>query len=169
MATINLRDLYPVKTDELGEPIKGKNGEVIENPDCFVEVPDSDVEAFRAGLTKEIANVYFKEQHEENAYQRRVYWHKAHYSLDQDDGIENHVAEKVPDPFEIISEKLTREQLLAAIDSLPEKQAKRVYAYFILEMSMTEIALSEGVNNSQITRSIDKALANLKKILRNLI
>ena len=72
MARINLRDIYPE-----------------ERLDCFVEVPDGDERAFVAGLTKEIADVYFEEQREENAYRRRIYWNKSHYSLDCGDGIEN--------------------------------------------------------------------------------
>jgi len=56
--------------------------------------------------------------------------------------------------------------LYAAINSLPEKQAKRVYAYFFLDMSKAQIASIEGVNKSQISRSIDQALKNIKKFLK---
>jgi RNA polymerase sigma-70 factor (ECF subfamily) len=57
--------------------------------------------------------------------------------------------------------------LYAAINSLPDKQAKRIYAYFFMDMSKTQIARIEGVNKSQVFRSIDKALKNIEKFLRS--
>ena len=47
-------------------------------------------------------------------------------------------------PCEIYERKMTAEQLLAAIASLPDKQGKRIYAHYILGMSKTEIARAEG-------------------------
>ena len=149
MATINLRDLYPE-----------------EKLDCFIEVPDGSEEAFKAGLTKEIADVYFNEQRKENAYRRRVYWHKAHYSLDQGDGIENDAVNKAADPYEVLLKKLMRKQLLDAIDSLPEKQSKRIYAKFILGISQADIARAEGVAESAVNQAIERGLRNLEKMLK---
>jgi len=152
MATINLRDLYPE-----------------EQLDCFIEVPDGGEEAFKASLTKEIADVYFDEQRRENAYKRRVYWNKAHYSLDQGDGIENDVISKTADPFDLLMEKLTNEQLLAAIDGLPEKQGKRIYEKFILGISQADIARAEGVAESAVNQAIERGLRNLEKILKKFL
>ena len=56
--------------------------------------------------------------------------------------------------------------LYVAIDRLPPVQARRVYARFILGRSVTAIARAEGVNNCQITRSIDFGLKNLREILK---
>ncbi len=70
-------------------------------------------------------------------------------------------------PCEIYQRKVTNEQLHAAIASLPDKQAKRVYAHYFLGMSKAAIAKAEGVNKSQITRSINKALKSMEIFLKN--
>ena len=153
MVTINLRDIFPE-----------------EKLDCLIEVPDGDEEAFRMGLTKEIADVYFTDQRKENAYQRRMYWNNSHYSIEQNDGIENDAISETADPvFKEFVDKLARQQILDAIGTLPEIQSRRIYAFYYLGMNMSEIAKKEGVNKSQVTRSIKKALENLKNILKKLI
>jgi len=63
--------------------------------------------------------------------------------------------------------KLSKQELYAAINSLPEKQAKRIYAHFFLGMSKAEIARIEGVNKCQVSRSIEKALKNIEKFSKN--
>ena len=104
----------------------------------------------------------------EAAYQRRTYYHKAHYSLDRGDGIEYDALFLSITPWEVYERKLTLEELHAAITKLPDKQAKRLNAYYFLGMSKAEIARAEGVNKSQVSRSINRALESLKKYLKNL-
>ncbi|MFA9465699.1 MAG: sigma factor-like helix-turn-helix DNA-binding protein [Velocimicrobium sp.] len=72
-------------------------------------------------------------------------------------------------PDEIYERKLTNEQLHTAIETLPDKQAKRIYAHYFLSMSVTAIAKAEGVNKSQITRSINQGLLHLEKYLKNIL
>ena len=70
-------------------------------------------------------------------------------------------------PCEIYERRITAEQLHAAISALPDKQAKRIYAHYFLGMSKAEIARTEHVNRSQITRSINKALRNMEVFLKS--
>ena len=116
MTTINLRVLYP-------DAYKS---------DYYVVVPD------------EVAEVFETFERMEKAYMQRVYYHKAYYTLDCSDEIEHSVVFRVLSPEEIYERKLTREQLHAAISMLPDKQAKRIYARYILGMSNVEIAKAEG-------------------------
>jgi RNA polymerase sigma-70 factor (ECF subfamily) len=51
---------------------------------------------------------------------------------------------------------------------LPDKQAKRIYAYFFLGMSKAAIAKAEGVRESTIWESIERGLRNIEKFLKNL-
>ena len=120
MKTINLRVLYP-------DAYKS---------DYYVEVPD------------EVAEVFETFERMEKAYMQRVYYHKAYYTLDCSDEIEHSVVFRVLSPEEIYERKLTREQLHAAISMLPDKQAKRIYARYILGMSNVEIAKAEGGQQS---------------------
>jgi RNA polymerase sigma-70 factor (ECF subfamily) len=72
-------------------------------------------------------------------------------------------------PDELCEHRATLERLYAALASLPDKQAKRIYAYYFLGLSKAAIARSEGVSRNQISRSINKALQRMKKSLKNSI
>lgn len=138
MTSINLRDYYPFYTH-----------------DCFIDVPDEVVELFKEFDRKEAA------------YRLRTYRHKAYYSLDRNDGIEHEALFVSLSPHELYERKISMQELHAAISSLPDKQAKRVYAHFILGMSQTEIAKAEGVSKMAVSYSIERALKSLEKFLKN--
>ena len=139
MIKINLRDYYPD----------------FYTTTCSIEVPD------------EVAALMDSYEHAEAAYYLRRYRHKAYYSLDRGDGIENDIMFVSLSPCEIYERRITAEQLHAAISALPDKQAKRIYAHYFLGMSKAEIARTEHVNRSQITRSINKALRNMEVFLKS--
>lgn len=140
MTEINLREQYPE----------------IYKTDCFIIVPD------------EVAELMREYDRKEAAYRRRTYYHHAQYSLDRGDGIEYEAVFLSVSPEEIYERKVTMEQLHAAIATLPDKQAKRLNAYYFMGMSKAEIARAEGVSRSQVTRSIELALASLEKFLKKL-
>ena len=137
MKKINLRDYYPYYTQ-----------------DMIVEVPD------------EVAEVFITFERMENAYKQRTYYHRAFYTLDCSDGIEQSVVFRSLTPEEIYERKLTREQLHAAISSLPDKQAKRIYAHYILGISRAEIAKAEGVSKVAVTYSIQRGMRVLSRKIR---
>lgn len=138
MTIINLRDFYPYYT-----------------ADSFIEVPDEVAEAMAAFDRMEAA------------YRLRTYRHKAYYSLDREDGIEHSALFVSLSPCEIYERKITMQELHAAISSLPDKQAKRIYAHFVLGMSKTDIAKAEGVAKSRISESIQRGLRSMEKYLKN--
>ena len=115
MKYINLRELYPD----------------VYKTDTFVEV------------TEEVLAVIRATDRAEAAYTRRMYRHKAQYSLDCNNGIEKVVMVQPP--------------------ALPDKQAKRIYAHFYLGMTPKEIAQAEGVDVSRVRDSIRKGLKKLAK------
>lgn len=138
MAKINLRDFYPFYHNDL-----------------FVEVPD------------EVAEALAEAERLERNYIRRVYWNKAYFSLDAGDGIEHEALFVALSPCELYERKVTAQELRVALDALPEKQGRRVYAYYILGMSKTEIARVEGVAKSRVSESIERGLRNMEKVLKN--
>lgn len=140
MKKINLREQYPE----------------VYKTDTYVEV------------SEEVASFMVECNRWEAAYRQRTYYHRAFYSLDRDDGIEYDALFLTVTPWEVYERKVTMAQLHAAIAGLPDKQAKRLNAYYFLGMSKAEIARAEGVNKSQITRSIGKALAQMEKFLKKL-
>lgn len=139
MKRINLRDYYPSYTS-----------------DFFLEVAD------------EIALSLKRFELDEKAYQLRTYRHKAYYSLDRNDGIEYSAVFLSLSPEEIYERKVTNQEIYAAINSLSDKQAKRIYAHFFLGMSKAAIAKAEGVRESTIWESIERGLRNIEKFLKNI-
>lgn len=139
MTTINLRDYYPFC-----------------NNDLFIEVSD------------EVAATLAEDKRRERNYLRRVAYHKAFYSLDAGDGIENEALFRSLSPCEVYERKLTMEQLYAAINALPDKQGRRVYAHYILDISQTEIARREGVDVRNIRKSISRGLRSMEIFLKNI-
>ena len=134
MLTINLRKYYPFLTE-----------------DRFVEVSD------------EVAEAFLLAKRQENNYRLRTYRHKAYYSLDRSDGIENSILHTESSPEEILMQKVSLEQLYEALDHLPPIQARRVYAHYILGMKKVDIARAEGVNNSGVCDSVRKGVKNLRR------
>ena len=137
MTKINLRDYYPFYMT-----------------DCYIDVPD------------EVAALLLAHVRYEAAYQRRTYRHRAHFSLDRGDGIENGILFVSLSPCEIYERKVTNEQLHAAIASLPDKQAKRIYAHYFLGMDKTAIAKAEGVSKAAVSNSIERGLHNMEVFLK---
>ena len=70
-------------------------------------------------------------------------------------------------PHELYERKVTMQELHAAIASLPNKQAKRIYAHFILGMTKQDIARAEGVHEKVVRVAIERGLRRLEKILKN--
>ena len=138
MAIINLRDYYPFYTS-----------------DCFMEV------------SEEVAEMFKEFDRKEAAYRLRTYRHKAYYSLDRDDGLEHEALFVALSPHELYERKVTMQELHAAIASLPNKQAKRIYAHFILGMTKQDIARAEGVHEKVVRVAIERGLRHLEKILKN--
>lgn len=140
MKKINLRNLYPLYYTE----------------DCYIEVSD------------EVAEQIEQAERKEHAYIERTRYHRAYYSLDADDGIEKDIVFVQMSPQELYERKVSNEELYTAISSLPEKQAKRIYAHFFQSMKLSDIARIEGVAVSSVKESIDRGLKKISKILKNI-
>ena len=136
MKRINLRELYPDYYQT----------------DIFIDVPE------------EVLAVIREETRAEAAAKRKRYRYRSQYSLDVGDGIEEATLHQLPNPETILENYQQHEELYAAIMSLPEKQAKRIYARFFLGMTINEIAQIEGVSKSRVSESIRTGLKKLKKI-----
>jgi RNA polymerase sigma-70 factor (ECF subfamily) len=136
MKRINLKDIYPLYTE-----------------DCFATVDDV------------VADTFDEFRKQEQSLERKVYRHRANYSLDRNDGIENSMLRQPQSQYETYERKQFNERLYIAILKLPKKQAKRIYAYFFLGMSMTDIAEAEGVSKMTVSESIKGGLINLRALL----
>lgn len=118
-------------------------------------------------VSSEVADALQELQRDEAAARLRTYRAKAYYSLDCDDQIERDALSKPLMPCEVLELRLEKEQLYAAIATLPDKQAKRIYARYFLGMSVTEIARAEGVGKGRISKNIQAGLNSLALLLED--
>lgn len=139
MVRINLRDFYPFTQE-----------------DTYIEV------------SAEVANMMNAFERAEASYERKIRRYKAYYSLDHKSGIERSILFTSHTPEELYERKLTREELHATIAQLPDKQAKRIYAHYLLGMSKEEIAKTESVSWRAVHQSIQQGLSRMEKILKKL-
>ena len=137
MAKINMRDYYPFYEQ-----------------DEFVEVSD------------ELAAEMAQWERTESTQRRKVYRYHANYSLDWGDEIGRHVVLRDVAPDEYYEKRVTSEQLYAAMKALPERQCHRIYAYYILKISQSEIARIDGVDHRTVNISIQRGLRNLERYLK---
>lgn len=138
MKTINLRDYYPFYTQ-----------------DTLLEVSD------------EVADALNDAERLERNYIRRVYYHKAHYSLDVGNGIETSAIRRHDFTPEEVLELAEQYRLLCrALNSLPEIQGRRIEACYLLGKKHREIAEAEGVSCSSVSGSIKKGLATMRKYMK---
>ena len=139
MKKINLKKLYPE----------------IYKTDIFLEVSD------------EVWSAMTAQDRDEANQERKIRRYRAYYSLDCPTGIENLLLYRPGTPEEILISQSVQERLYKAVKALPEKQAKRIYAYFYLGMSKVQIARCEGVDESAVRRSIREGLQRLFNMFRD--
>ncbi|MFT8890147.1 MAG: sigma-70 family RNA polymerase sigma factor, partial [Ethanoligenens sp.] len=120
---------------------------------CFFEVSDEIAIAFSV----------FKKR--EAAYQSRKQYNRAQYSIDRNDGIEDAILHKELSAEDAFERESTITQILNIMATLPNKQARRIYACYFLGLSKTELAKAEGVSRQSISASIRDGLRNIRKIL----
>lgn len=130
--------------------------------DTFIEVSD------------EVAEALLALHRVEEARNSKIRYHKAYYSLDCDDGIENHILdEPVPSPEQIMMEKeeerlrqMMFKRLLKAVARLPTVQARRIYQRYLLGMSVKEIARADGVETGTVYETLKRGLKRLQRFDR---
>ena len=91
--------------------------------------------------------------------------HIEHLDLDEET-IYSRTKDKQDDLDDEIIRKTTYEDLLNAINKLPEIQKRRIKKYYFDEMNQYEIARDEGVAQQVVDRSIKRGIRKLKEILK---
>ena len=130
--------------------------------DVFVEVPD------------EIADTLLHLRREENNRKSKMFYHKAYFSLDCEDGIENDaIGWEQPSPEQLMiqaedeaAHELLLEHLREAIGQLTPAQARRLHMRYMLEMKYREIAEAEGISQTQASDSVRAAIKRLRNYFK---
>ena len=121
-------------------------------------------------VSEEVAEALLTLHRAEEARSRKIRYHKAYYSLDMDNGIENAILDDpVASPEQIMMAKeeerlkqLMLKRLVQAVMRLPPVQSRRIQQHYLLGMSAKEIAQADGVDVSSVYRVIKQGLKNLQ-------
>ena len=136
MITINLKDFYPwYGTDE------------------FIEVPE------------EVVWEMLADKRYEAAYTKKIKRHKVLSFSDYGDKTQEWCNQTAPDPQRMAEIRELLEQFLEILEALPEIQSRRIRAYIILDMTLSEIALQEEVSIATVQRAIQRGLKKIQKFL----
>ena len=122
-------------------------------------------------VSEEVAAALLRMKRDEKNHKSRMYYHKAYFSLDAGDGIENDAIdflEVSPEDILIAREneeyaKLLIERLYEAINHLSPAQARCLYAKRIMGRKVSDIAKEEGVCEVSVYDSINNAVLRLKE------
>ena len=122
-------------------------------------------------VSDEVAEALLLMRREENNRARKIWYHKAYFSLDREDGIENEaIGWTQPSPEDYVmeleeqaeQEELVR-RLYEALSTLTPMQARRIHARYLLGMKVKEIAEMEGVHPARVSECIHSGLRRLRK------
>ena len=130
--------------------------------DTIMEVPD------------EVAEALLQLHREENNRTNKRIYHKAYFSLDCDDGIENDAIgweQPSPEDYMIQMENEAEHELLLlhlreALTTLTPTQARRLHMRYMLGMKFRDIAAIVGVSASETGRSVKSAIKKLQKYFK---
>ena len=117
--------------------------------DRFVEVSD------------DVAELFLVYRRSEASYARKARRYHAYFSLDRQDGIEQCIR------FISISPEEHFERQLSELNSLPPKQARRIFAHYFDGISQAEIGRAEGITRESVNESLRRGLRKLKTFLEN--
>ena len=118
----------------------------------------------------EVVEALLLMRREENNRTHKIWYHKAYYSLDCEDGIENCAFDfTAKSPEEILVEReeeqvylATLELLAEAMENLTEIQSRRIHARYILGKKLIEIAAEEGVSVSVVQQTVKSGLKRMR-------
>lgn len=117
-------------------------------------------------ISKKIFDSFNKFELEDTSWMNEYDRHLKHSEVYEKTLNKNNVAvsQSLEENFENV---LVTENLHMAISKLPEVQKRRLKKYYFEEKTFDEIAFEEGCTYQSIQRSVYRAVAKIKNILKN--
>ena len=87
---------------------------------------------------------------------------------DDDDGfLDRHVADADANPMSVLRDQRLRQALVAAIETLPERERYIMGMYYEQDMNLKEIALVLGITESRVCQLHSQSIARLRAKMRS--
>lgn len=97
-----------------------------------------------------------------------VYLEDIGASADDEEGfLDRHVADEEADPMSLLKDQRLRSALVAAIETLPERERYIMGMYYEQDMNLKEIAAVLGVTESRVCQLHSQSIARLRAKMRN--
>lgn len=125
--------------------------------------PDVYHSDYMVNVSDEVFEAILQSDRQQAASRRRMYYHRAYYSLDLILGSEYNVLLLSDCLYEQYERTLTIRQVHAALNTLPAVQSRRIRARFLAGISARTIAEREGVTVAAVNISIRRGLHRMRK------
>ncbi|MDN4587312.1 RNA polymerase sigma factor FliA [Xenophilus aerolatus] len=86
---------------------------------------------------------------------------------DEEGFLDRHVADEEADPMSLLKDQRLRSALVAAIESLPERERYIMGMYYEQDMNLKEIAAVLGVTESRVCQLHSQSIARLRAKMRS--
>lgn len=116
-------------------------------------------------ISKELYELFNKFELEDLSYMNKYDRHIEHLHLDEIQ-MYNRLKLSNKNLEDEVIKDIENQDLHIAIKKLPQIQRRRIYLYYFCNMKQREIALQENTTIRAIQYSLDKAIKNLKKLLK---
>ena len=137
-------------------------GAATSEPHCFIQFKDGAGIEHCLEIEKPLFDLFDQFELDDLSYMNEVDRH--HEATEQTEVSVNRRMTTAPEtPDEIVLHRLESEKLHSAILKLPEIQRRRLILYYYGGLTHEQIAKIEGCARAVITKSIAKAINNLKK------
>lgn len=96
-----------------------------------------------------------------------VYLEDMNGGSDDDDGfLDRHAADEQADPMSLLKDQRLRRALVAAIETLPEREQQIMGMYYEHDMNLKEIAAVLGITESRVCQLHSQSIARLRVKMR---
>ncbi|MDQ7973790.1 MAG: RNA polymerase sigma factor FliA [Rhodocyclaceae bacterium] len=89
------------------------------------------------------------------------------HAEDEEGFLDRHVADEEADPLSLLKDQRLRSALVAAIESLPERERYIMGMYYEQDMNLKEIAAVLGVTESRVCQLHSQSIARLRAKMRS--
>ena len=133
-------------------------------PHYFIQFKDGAEIEHCLEIEKPLFDLFDQFELDDLSYMNEVDNHYEHSELTEA-SLRKRAVVRPEDVEAVVLGQMDSEQLLIAISRLPEIQCRRLTLYFYGGLTHQQIANIEGCAREVVTKSIMKAISNLKKIL----